>query len=199
MMNKKYILIIACLFLFACDNFRLKNGLQSRLDSIKNEALCYPLPKEINEFPIDIFSQSLTTELLDIFVDLNLLTKSELSLTNSDASKSKGWNYQLTLDGENYYQVDSNAFCFGEVIVDDIYEKYNIHYDSDSKALYYNYYYDNFPDWAVDKRFEKFYKGTEAINNQRLYSAKSDFHKYENQKSYTKEFNSDEIIKLRIN
>lgn len=194
---------MVCLSLFGCDNARFKNSLQSDLNSIKNKALCYPLPNSVRIFPADVFFQSSTSELLDIFVDLKFVKKKELSLNNPDGSVSMGWRYWLTPNGEKYFQAWEGSFCFGDAILDKIYDSDNINIieigsRQTGKWLYYKYYYDNIPKWAEDKRLEKFYQGTEIINNQKLHNARATYNEIK-KSYYSLGFDRSQTIKLKIN
>ncbi|OCG19749.1 MULTISPECIES: hypothetical protein [unclassified Gilliamella] len=180
-MKLKTLLMLLCgLSLVACDNNINKDKLQSTINN--NQPLCYSLPKEVRSFPKDIFDDNigednLNDELLDIFVDLNLLTKRKLSITKLDGSLTYATRYRLSQEGKTYFNPEKGGFCFGKVEINDVYntESVLIGYNKRSKTskwVYYHYFFNDIPDWAKDKRLTQYYI-TPLLNTERLYDAKA--------------------------
>ncbi|MWN06633.1 hypothetical protein [Gilliamella sp. Pas-s95] len=180
-MKLKTLLMLLCgLSLVACDNNINKDELQSTIN--KNQPLCYSLPEEVRPFPKDIFDDNivednLNDELVDIFVDLNLLTKRQLSITKLDGSLTYATRYRLSQEGKTYFNPEKGGFCFGNIKVNDVYKtessptRYNQR-SRTSRLVYYHYSFSDIPDWAKDKRLTQYYI-TPSLNTERLYDAKA--------------------------
>ncbi|MWN32816.1 MULTISPECIES: hypothetical protein [unclassified Gilliamella] len=203
-MKLKTLFMLLCgLSLVACDNNINKDELQSTINN--NQPLCYSLPKEVRRFPKDIFDDNivednLNDELVDIFVDLNLLTKRKLSITKLDGSLTYATRYRLSQEGKTYFNPEKDGFCFGNIKVNDVYKTESIsgrysQRSKKSKLVYYHYSFSDIPDWAKDKRLTQYYI-TPSLNTERLYDAKA-IH-YQSSLYYSSfQIEESELIKLR--
>ena len=162
----RYLLLIFCsFFLFACNKSKYENTLKNYLSKQNGKALCYSLPVGSNVFPKDIiFNGERPKKLLELFVNLKFLEKQNITLLDRNKSIIEGIRYKLTPQGSEYFVAQKGAFCFGNIELDKIYKIDNIEVKKGStrvdtgKWLYYNYYFTNIPEWALDERFEEFYQ-----------------------------------------
>jgi hypothetical protein len=178
-MNLKFpFILLVSLLLLSCDNLRYQKELQKILNRNNNQTLCYSLPNGPEMFPKDVFYHS-PTEILDLFVDLGLLETENITAVErhkDDTVIVNGLRYDLTTEGNNYFVKTKGAFCFGNIVIDEVYDTYDSellksHTSFEKvKKIEYNYYYSDIPDWAKDQRFAQYYESI-PLNSEILYAA----------------------------